>query len=145
MTDAEVNKDLVARFIQAQSDGDLAQAWSMLDPEGTWWVLTERRLIGISEYTELWDRLITKQFPFGLKLTILDMVAECDKVAVRAESNGMTRDGLHYNNIYFFQFQIAADRIVSAWEHSDTDHVWQVLRAGMPRPATVGKRMEDPQ
>lgn len=138
MDDLVANKTLITEFIKAQSEGNLEQAWSMLDHSGTWWVLTERRLIDISDYVKLWDRLITRQFPDGLRLEILDMVAEGEKVAVRAQSDGTTADGRQYNNIYFFQFQIRDGLIIRGWEHSDTDHVWRVLRAGTARPDETG-------
>jgi hypothetical protein len=123
------NKRLVETFIAAQSEGRLEDAWSMLDPGGTWWMLTERREVPISRYIDLWNELITKQFPDGLVLELKQVTAEGDYVAARAESHGVMDNGVAYNNIYFFQFRIVGDKIVQAWEHGDTHHVWNTLRS----------------
>jgi ketosteroid isomerase-like protein len=123
------NRKLVETFIAAQSEGRLEDAWSMLDPNGTWWMLTERREVPIAHYIDIWNRLITKQFPDGLVLELKEITAEGAYVAARAESHGVMDNGVAYNNIYFFQFRIVGDKIVQAWEHSDTHHVWNTLRS----------------
>jgi uncharacterized protein len=124
------NKDMVRRFIDAQSRGSLEEAWAMLDRSGSWWSLTERREISIEAYIGLWEKLITAQFPSGLVLEISDMTAEENRVAVRAESHGTMDNGVPYNNIYFFQFEIDDQgRITKCYEHGDTHHVRNTLRA----------------
>jgi uncharacterized protein len=131
------NKRLVETFIAAQSAGRLEDAWSMLDPAGTWWTLTERREVPIATYIELWNTLITRQFPDGLVLELKEITAEGDRVAARAESHGVMDNGVPYNNIYFFQFRIADDKIIQAWEHSDTHHVWNTLRSRQAPQSTT--------
>lgn len=124
------NKDMVRRFIDAQSANRLDEAWAMVDPSGSWWSLTERREISMADYIALWEKLITAQFPGGLVLEIHHITAEEDRVAVRAESHGTMDNGTPYNNVYFFQFDIGEDgRIVKGWEHGDTYHVRNTLRA----------------
>jgi ketosteroid isomerase-like protein len=123
------NKRLVETFIAAQSAGRLDDAWSMLDPDGTWWMLTERRAVPIATYVDLWNTLITQQFPDGLVIELKEVTAEGEYVAARAESHGVMDNGVAYNNIYFFQFRIVGDKIVQAWEHGDTQHVWNTLRS----------------
>ncbi|MDB5680309.1 MAG: hypothetical protein JWO16_114 [Sphingomonas bacterium] len=130
MSNVERNKDIVTRFMTAQSEGRMADAWAMLDRSGSWWSLTERRAISIGDYIQLWEKLITAQFPNGLPITITDMTAEHNRVAVRAESRGTMDNGVPYNNLYFFQYEIGDDgRIVKAYEHGDTHHVRTTLRA----------------
>lgn len=130
MPTAAENKALVRAFIQAQSEGRMDDAWAMLNPSGSWWSLTERREISIKDYIALWDKLITAQFPDGLVLEIDEIVADGDKVAVRAASHGTLDNGVAYNNIYFFLFEIdEAGRIVRCHEHGDTHHVRTTLRA----------------
>ncbi|MFF3872190.1 nuclear transport factor 2 family protein [Streptomyces sp. NPDC001978] len=122
------NKAIILDFLAAQSDGRLSDAGKVVDPNGSWWMLTERRTATIGEYYALWEKLITNQFPDGLRLDVLDATAEDDRVAVRVESRGVMDDGTDYNNIYFFQFQLRDGLIVRAWEHGDTAHVWKTLR-----------------
>jgi ketosteroid isomerase-like protein len=138
VTVAASNKRLVESFIAAQSEGRLEDAWRLLDPAGTWWMLTERRAVPIARYIELWNTLITRQFPNGLVLELKELTAEDDRVTARAESHGVMDNGVAYNNIYFFQFRIAGDKIVQAWEHGDTHHVWNTLRSrhAPPPPPT---------
>jgi len=124
------NKELVRSFIEAQSENRMDDAWAMLNRSGSWWSLTERREISIEDYIGLWEKLITAQFPGGLVLDIHDMTAEDNRVAVRAESHGTLDNGIPYNNIYFFQFEIDdAGKIVKCHEHGDTHHVRNTLRA----------------
>ncbi len=58
------------------------------------------------------------------------MTAEDDRVAVMSEGHSITTDGLAYDNLYHFLFELRAGLIERIWEFNDTAHVRDTLRRG---------------
>ena len=75
-------------------------------------------------------------FPDGLTMTIHNIIAEGDSVAVEAESMGTNTAGQIYNNKYHFLFRFKGDKVLEVKEYLDTEHVTEVLRGGQ-RPANA--------
>ena len=97
-----------------------------VSPDVVWWT------IGFGEVQDklaLFGALFEQNLADGpgLKMTVLDMISEGDKVAAQAEGYGKLKDGAVYNNFYHFLFEIRDGKIQRTREYLDTRHVDQVL------------------
>ena len=77
---------------------------------------------------------IYEVFPQGLQFTVLDMVAEGDKVAVEAVSEGEHASGQTYSNEYHFLFEFRDGKLLRLKEYMDTEMVTDVLCGGQRPP-----------
>ena len=73
-------------------------------------------------------------FPKGLTFTVLGMVAEGNKVAVEATSEGEHVSGQIYTNEYHFLFEFRGDKVLRLKEYMDTEQVTDVLCRGQRPP-----------
>ena len=84
-----------------------------------------------SDYTKAsYRRLVAdsaNEFPTGLRFTITGTIAEDDRVALEAESYGMTRGGKLYNNLYHLLVLLENDKIRIVREYLDSGHATEVL------------------
>ena len=124
------NKLVVASFLERLSRGEIDRAYELIAPGATWFSLSTRTHV---------DALETKaqiEWAFGTALTspirqeVLVMTAEDDRVAVLSEGHAQTVDGVAYDNMYHFLFELNEGLITRIWEFNDTQHVREVLRRG---------------
>lgn len=73
-------------------------------------------------------------FPSGLSFTVHDMVAEGNKVAVEAQSEGEHVSGQTYSNQYHFLFEFRDGLLVKLKEYMDTVLATDVLCGGQRPP-----------
>ncbi|HEX5586664.1 MAG TPA: ketosteroid isomerase, partial [Acidimicrobiia bacterium] len=79
-----------------------------------------------------------------IRQQVLLMTAEEDRVAVVSEGHAVTLDGVPYDNMYHFLFELRDGRIAAVWEFNDTEHATAVLRRGrdgglgLPDPSVDG-------
>ena len=78
---------------------------------------------------------IYEAFPEGLSFTIIDMVAEGDKVAVEATSEGAHISGQTYSNEYHFLFILKEGKVLRLKEYMDTERATDILCGGQRPPA----------
>jgi len=124
------NKLVVGTFLERLSAGEVDRAFELIAPGATWFSLSTRTHA---------DALETKaqiEWAFGTALTspirqqVLVMTAEENRVAVLSEGHATTVEGVAYDNLYHFLFELDGGLIERIWEFNDTQHVRDVLRRG---------------
>ena len=63
---------------------------------------------------------VHRQFAARVKLHVLRILADGDRVVVEAKGEATTKGGKPYNNEYCFIYRIAGDKIVEVTEYMDT-------------------------
>ncbi len=131
----EQNKETVRSFLARFSDGDVpgvlgllgnAVIWKVMGREGGLPLSGEMDKDGITGLMNT----VKGAFPQGMKLTPTGWTAEGDRVAAEVESFGKKADGMIYNNLYHFLFELSDGKITSIREYMDTLHVKSVFIDG---------------
>lgn len=125
----EENKNLARQFIGRLTANDVAGALDLLADDATWWIAGKPDgLPAAGQYSkERIARLLrnmASQLPNGLKMTVKNLIAEDDKVALEAESYGELQNGRVYNQQYHFLLTVRDGRIKVIKEYLDTQHVY---------------------
>jgi ketosteroid isomerase-like protein len=60
-------------------------------------------------------------------MTVEGSTAECDRVAVEAESHANLKNGKLYHNHYHFLMLFRAGKIAEVHEHNDSAHVAEIF------------------
>ncbi|NRB38108.1 MAG: nuclear transport factor 2 family protein [Pseudomonadales bacterium] len=136
MSQEQDNKKRVEEFFVAMQKGDgqaLAAAYAddgYVQTMGSTLISGKRGKKEIEQFASG----VLQAFPEGLTFTINGMIAEGEKVAVEAESDGMHVSGLRYINQYHFLFEFENGQLKVLKEYMDTEQVTDVLCGGQ-RPA----------
>jgi uncharacterized protein len=130
----DANKRLVRVFLEHYAGARYADALAMLAPDARWWLpghAEEFPAAGWVDKTTVERRLASnlKLLPHGLEITIGEMTAEGDRVAVEAESKATLVNGRLYHNRYHFLFVVRDGGIQVVKEYLDTLHVMSALGA----------------
>ena len=135
----EDNKAFVLRFFFALNAGDVQRIVAAYSPDGCVQTLGNTLISGTFslEQIAVSASAIFDVFPKGLQFTVTGMVAEGDKVAVEARSQGEHVSGKTYSNHYHFLFELAGGKLRCLKEYMDTERVTDVLCGGV-RPPLVG-------
>jgi ketosteroid isomerase-like protein len=133
------NKARVARFFEALNAGDSRAIVESYAQDGAVWTSGRTMISGTFDKAQISaaSTAIFDAFPAGLKFTVHGMVAEGDKVAVEAESDGVHASGARYNNLYHFLFEFRGGKLVLLKEYMDTELVTGILCGGV-RPGGNG-------
>jgi uncharacterized protein len=129
---AEDNKKIVVSFFENFSTGKMEQALGMMADNATWSVMGKPDKFALAgtktkaQFSEL-VKGIGAAMPKGLRVTPKGITAECDRVAVEAESYGETANGKVYNNMYHFLVEVRGGKIQAVREYLDTIHAQDVL------------------
>lgn len=136
MSSAQENKAIVTAFFAALNRGDIETVVDTYAEDGHVRTMGNTLISGQFSKDQVASSAggIFDVFPEGLKFTVSDMVAEGDKVAVEAESEGEHISGQNYNNEYHFLFKFRDGKLVSLREYMDTEHVTDVLCGGQRPP-----------
>jgi hypothetical protein len=136
MPDSESNKRLVAKFFDALNAGDVDYIVGAYASDGCVQTMGNTLISGIFSRDQIAASAggIFDVFPDGLKFTPLAMVAENDKVAVEATSEGQHSSGQVYRNEYHFLFEFRNGKVLRLKEYMDTERVTDVLCAGQRPP-----------
>ncbi len=129
-------KALVRRFFKAMNEGDVEHIVSAYADDGELHTMGETLISGnySKEQIQAAAGSIYDVFPEGLTFTVIDMVAEGDKVAVEATSDGLHISGKRYSNEYHFLFEFRDDKLLRLKEYMDTERVTDVLCGGQRKP-----------
>jgi ketosteroid isomerase-like protein len=138
MSDVERNKALARQFFAAMARCDAAAIVDSLDDEGRLQTMGSTLISGIVDKDTLrkFSAEILGSFPQGLEVTIHNVTAEDDRVAVEAEARGPHVSGKIYHNRYHFLFRYRNGKILEMREYLDTEQVTDVLCGGK-RPAAA--------
>lgn len=138
MNQAEANKQRVTQFFEALNKGDVDSIVNAYAEDGSVRTMGQTLISGTFSRDQVAASAggIFEAFPQGLTFTILDMVAEGDKVAVEATSEGQHASGATYTNEYHFLFEFADGKLRRLREYMDTERVTDVLCGGQRPPQT---------
>lgn len=133
---ADDARRFVLDFFAELSSGN-PRCWDRVAEDATWQLMARAKDYPYpADYTKASYRALCEgsadMFPSGLRFTILGTTAEEDRVALEAESYGLTRAGKLYNNVYHLLVLLENGRIKTAREYLDSGHATEVLE---PRPA----------
>ncbi len=136
MTSTDSNKAIVSRFFDALNSGDVDTLVGTYADDGTVTTMGNTLISGTFTKQQIGDasRRALDVFPSGLQFTIKDMIAEGDKVAVEAESEGEHVSGKTYINEYHFLFEFRDGQLLHLREYMDTETVTDVLCGGQRPP-----------
>ena len=135
MTAAET-KVLVQQFFDALNAGDAETIANSYTPDGSIQTMGNTLISGVFNREQILQSAagIFDVFPKGLTFTVLGMVAEGNKVAVEATSEGEHVSGQIYTNEYHFLFEFRGDKVLRLKEYMDTEQVTDVLCRGQRPP-----------
>ena len=130
---AEQARQFVLDFFAELASGN-PRCWDRVAEDATWQLMARAKNYPYPcDYTKASYRALCEgsadTFPSGLRFTIRGTTAEEDRVAVEAESYGMTREGKLYNNVYHLLVLLENGRIKTAREYLDSGHATEVLEA----------------
>jgi ketosteroid isomerase-like protein len=136
MIDHDSNKATVTRFFDALNRGDVDTIVNTYAQDGCVQTMGGTLISGIfsREQVAASAGSIFDVFPAGLTFTVLDQVAEGNKVAVEATSNGEHISGQTYSNEYHFLFEFRDGKLLKLKEYMDTEQVTDVLCSGQRPP-----------
>ena len=132
--DTAENRKLAEELFARLSAGDVPGALATLTDDATWLAAGRRELLpaagtyGKEKLGRLFNAMLG-QLKNGLKMTLKDMIAEGDKVALEAESYGELKNGRIYNQRYSFVIEFRGGRISAVREYLDTQHAHAVWYA----------------
>jgi len=128
----EENKGVVREFFRRLNAGDPAVA-EMLTDDATWWVPRSSELGGTHRGKAAVLGLMGKGVDLyqpPLDVTVEEMVAERDQVAVQLVIEAKTARGEPYRNDYHFAFRVRDGRICTVREYLDTKYASETLFGG---------------
>lgn len=128
MSSLKENKTLVRRFFTEMEAGRIDDAVALFSPDATFWAPSARQEIPIAEFGDAL-RWVNSRLQAPMRYEIGPMTAEENRVCVRAESHATTVEGMAYDNIYHFYFEVADGKIHRGREYCDTALIWRTLRA----------------
>ncbi len=136
MGNSDNNKQLVTRFFQSLNAGDVDAIVNAYADEGYVQTMGNTLISGTSSKVEIGAAVggIYEVFPKGLTFKVISMVAEGQKVAVEAVSEGEHISGQTYSNEYHFLFEFDNGKLVKLKEYMDTELVTDVLCGGQRPP-----------
>lgn len=117
------NKERVRTVFDAINRQDIDAVMSLQTDDIDWWVIGRAKVSGhkSKRLVQITLKSIFRSFQ-AFQFTIHDMTAEENRVAVTAESRGLHRSGLEYNNHYHFLFFLRDGLIERVKEYFDTEH-----------------------
>jgi ketosteroid isomerase-like protein len=121
------NKATAAEFFARFSTSDIPGALATMTDDATWWIPGKPELsptAGLYQkdrITKLFHAML-KQLKSGLKMTPKGMVAEGNRVAVEAVSEGDLKNGRLYRQEYHMLLEFRGDKICAVREYLDTQH-----------------------
>lgn len=138
MSEIEANKQRVTDFFTALNNGDVDAIVGAYAPNGSVRTMGDTLISGTftREQVAATAGGIFDVFPKGLTFTVQGMVAEGDKVAVEAQSDGEHVSGKNYSNEYHFLFEFSDGKLLSLKEYMDTERVTDILCGGQRPPAS---------
>jgi uncharacterized protein len=128
----EENKKVVRRYFDHFEKQEVELALDLLSDELEWWILGKPELYpygGVKTKPEIAEIFGTLKalLPDWVEITLHQMIAEDDRVAVEWESRGVAANGKAYNNNFSFFFVVRDGKIKTVREYFDLMHVVDVF------------------
>ncbi len=121
----EDNKQTVRDFLAHFRDAAISDLLEAMSEDATWWILGKPHLFpgagtkSKADMERIWSGLFA-HMKNGLEMTVVDMVAEGDKVAAEIRSHADLIDDRVYENQYHMLFTLRRGKIVEVKEYADT-------------------------
>jgi uncharacterized protein len=125
------NKRIAAELFARFSASDIAGVMNLMTDDATWRVPGKPELMPTAgmydraRIEQLFQRMVSR-LENGLKMTVVDMIAEGNRVAVEAESSGDLKNGRKYRQQYHFVLELREGKIAAVREYLDTHHAFDV-------------------
>ncbi len=126
----DANKKVIEHFNVLLGEGRLDEAFELTTDDCTWFSLSGRKTFTRNEVKAVIQWVAKTALRQPVKLTPLAVTAEEDRVALMADGQAVTTDGMEYNNMYQMLYKLRDGKICAAWEFNDTHYVRQTLRRG---------------
>jgi hypothetical protein len=126
----ERNKAVVRLFFARMNEGDIDGGFELIAPGATWFNLGSRQHVDALSVKPTIEQVYGSVLQDPIQQKILIVTAEDDRVAAVTEGHAVTVDGLVYDNMYHFLFELDDGLVTSLWEFNDTAHTNSVLRRG---------------
>ncbi len=125
----ERNKQLAREFFACFTAGDVAGALERMSDDATWWLPGkpgQLPILGVQTKEQMARlfQVMMSQLENGLPMTVKNVIAEGDEVALQAESYGQLRNGRVYNQEYHFAITFRDRKVSAVREYLDTQHVF---------------------
>jgi uncharacterized protein len=117
---AGANTRIVVEWFAALSEGRLADAIAMMEPDGPYFLLRQRLTITNAEFGQIMGGLIGTTFTRPIAWSVGLITEQDDRVAVMAGSYVPLTAGGTYENLYHFLFRIRNGLISAGFEFGDT-------------------------
>jgi ketosteroid isomerase-like protein len=128
---SERHKQIAAELFVRFNASDITGVLSLMADDATWRVPGKPELspaAGVYDKERLgrlFQRMLAR-LEHGLKMTVLGMVADGDRVAIEVESSGDLRNGRQYRQQYHFLIEFRDGKIAAVREYLDTQHAFDV-------------------
>ena len=129
----EANKEIARRFLtQVLSRGDVEAARELYAEDFEVWTAGSLPFSGSSNKAQALEGMtaVLGLFPKGLEFTVDALTAEGGRVAIEAHSDGVTAQGVRYQQTYHFLMQVRDGKITQFKEFMDTELARRVLVEG---------------
>lgn len=135
MADLEANKAIARNLIDSLGKLDAEKFLGLLTEDVMFETPGEFLAAGVKTKTQVAKEFPPMRaiFPHGIKLKILTMTAEEDRVHVELAGEALTSDGVSYNNRYHYAMVMRGDKICSFRDYLDSDLVMRVMVPAMAR------------
>src|SRR5688572_26435976 len=126
---AEQNKKIAQELFARFTAGDVAGVLQLMSDDATWSIPGKPEQLPAAgthskqRVGKVFHRMM-EQIPKGLRMTVMGMIAEGDRVAVEVESYGELRNGRVYDQKYHFLIVFRDGKISAVREYLDTQHAF---------------------
>lgn len=119
-SDAGPGTRRVVEWFAAQSDQRTDDAWAMMDPAGSYYLLRQRKTIAIGEFTKVMAGLVGTVFARSIAWSLGGITEQDGRVSIVAGSHVPLIKGGAYENLYHFLFRVEGGLIREGYEFADT-------------------------
>jgi len=127
ITMSETTKRVATAFVDEMGSGNIDA--QILAPDFAVWTANSGEISGATYLTRL--KMLGDAFKVPLRVKVMALTADGDRVAAEAESYGVLRNDVEYRNRYHFAFVFSGDKIKRFHEYIDTKLVVDVVRPVM--------------
>jgi len=131
MAASDDNKRRVREAFRPWEKGDSGPFFDLIDEDVRWTVIGSTPVSGVYDSKQaLVDAAfgpLLRRLAGPLSTRFVDLAADGDKVFLRFESSGVTKTGLHYDQVYCFAMVMREQRIVEIVAYLDTELLAKVF------------------
>jgi ketosteroid isomerase-like protein len=128
-SDAGPGTRVVTAWFVALSEGRFDDALAMMEPDGAYFLLRQRKTITNADFAAIMKGLVGPTFTQPIAWSLGPITEQGDRVAAIAGSSAPLATGGSYENLYHFLFRLKGGRIVDGYEFADTFRSAQTFAA----------------